>query len=116
MALQKIILIMGVLRDKDRKALIEAVCPLASHILTVSTPGSRGLSACELAGEIKERYQCVSALDSVEEAVEISILMAGAAAAVVAFGSLSYIGRLIGAVEKRKPHEGVGKVRKSQNG
>ncbi|MCI9663904.1 MAG: bifunctional folylpolyglutamate synthase/dihydrofolate synthase [Lachnospiraceae bacterium] len=115
---RKIILIMGVLRDKDRKALIEAVCPLASHILTVSTPGSRGLSACELAGEIKERYQCVSALDSVEEAVEISILMAGAgaAAAVVAFGSLSYLGRLIGAVEKRKPHEGVGKVRKSQNG
>ncbi len=59
-----------------------------------------------------------ASFNGVEEAVEISILMAGAgaAAAVVAFGSLSYLGRLIGAVEKRKPHEGVGKVRKSQNG
>ncbi len=98
---RRIIYIMGILRDKEKEEIIKATCPYAERILTVSTSGSRGLSAYELACEVKRFHPDVTALDSVEEAVELSFLMADKDTVIIAFGSLSYLGKLIAAVKNR---------------
>ena len=43
----------------------------------------------------------VTAVDSLEEAVEMSFLLASKEDVIVAFGSLYYLGRLMNIVEKR---------------
>ncbi len=44
----------------------------------------------------------MTAADSLEEAVEMAELLAGRDDVILAFGSLSYLGRLWEAVDKRK--------------
>lgn len=98
---KRIIYIMGILRDKDKEEILKATCPYAHQILTVPTRGERGLSSYELACEVKNFHDNVTALDSVQEAVELSFLLAGKEDVVIAFGSLSYLGELIETVKNR---------------
>lgn len=93
---KKIIFIMGVLRDKDYEKVIDLTAKYAEHIITVTPPGNpRALSAYELARKITESHSCVTAVDSPEEAVEMSLLLADKESVIIAFGSLSYLGRLM---------------------
>lgn len=98
---RRIIYIMGMLRDKEQEEIIKATCPYAEQILTVPTKGARGLSSYELACEVRIFHQNVTALDSVEEAVELSFLFSDKDTVIIAFGSLSYLGDLIRAVAHR---------------
>ena len=52
----------------------------------------------------------MTATDSLEEAVELSYLLAGKEDVILAFGSLSYMGRLMEIMEER---ERSGKKRKA---
>ncbi|MCR5232395.1 MAG: hypothetical protein K6E53_00580 [Lachnospiraceae bacterium] len=95
----RIILIMGMFRDKDYRAVISEMAPLASCIFTVETPDTERalpkeeLCACikEITGE-KEVHAC-----EIAEAVKSSINMAatyeteGNEPCIIAFGSLSYL-------------------------
>lgn len=92
---RRIIYIMGILRDKEQEEIIKATCFYAEQILTVPTRGARGLSSYELACEVCKFHHNVTALDSVEEAVELSFLLADKDTVIIAFGSLSYLGHLI---------------------
>ncbi|MCM1136768.1 MAG: bifunctional folylpolyglutamate synthase/dihydrofolate synthase [Clostridium sp.] len=96
---KRIIYIIGILRDKAQDEILRATCPLAEQILTISTKGERGLSAYELACMAKKYHPNVTSADSVEEAVELAYLLADEKAVIIAFGSLSYLGNLIKAVE-----------------
>ena len=98
---RRIIYIMGVLRDKDYTKIAEIMAPYAEQIITVTPPNERALSALELARELKPFHNSVTAVDSLEEAVEMSFLLAGEDALILAFGSLSYLGDLKKAVEKK---------------
>lgn len=98
---RRIIYIMGILRDKEQEEIIKAACPYAEQILTVPTKGARGLSSYELACEVRKFHQNVTALDSVEEAVELSFLLSDKDTVIIAFGSLSYLGDLIRVVADR---------------
>ncbi len=100
---KRIIFIMGVLRDKEYDIIIERMHSYADQIITVATPGNaRALSAYELATEVAKVHPDVTAVDSLEEAVEISCLLAGKEDVILAFGSLSFMGRLLTILEKRK--------------
>ncbi len=114
---KRIIYIMGVLRDKEYEKIIELTYPYADHIITVTPPdNSRAMQAYDLAMAVNEvcqrsawqggkdtagQYPQVTAVDSLEEAVEISHLLAGKDDVILAFGSLSYLGRLMEIVKKR---------------
>lgn len=98
---KRIIYIMGILRDKEQDEIIKATCPYARQILTVPTKGIRGTSSYELACEVRNFHDNVTALDSVEEAVELSFLLSDKETVIIAFGSLSYLGNLIKTVENR---------------
>ncbi len=92
---QRFILIMGVLRDKEYDKMLSVMAPLAQYIVTVTPPDNpRALPAYELAAEAKAYHPSVTAVDSLEEAVEAAGLLAGEEYVTIAFGSLSYLGRL----------------------
>lgn len=99
---KKIIYIMGILKDKEYEKIIANTAPYAEQIITVTTPhNKRALPAYELAKAVKEYHPHVTAVDSLQEAVEMSYLLADKDSVILAFGSLSYLGELIGIVENR---------------
>ena len=87
---------MGVLKDKEYKKIIALTHSLADQIITVTTPNnSRALPAYELAREVAKVHRNVTAVDSLEEAVEMSRLLAEKDDVIIAFGSLSFLGKLM---------------------
>lgn len=99
---KKIIYIMGILKDKEYEKIIAQTCQMAEQIITVATPGNaRAMPAYELAKAVKEYHPNVTAADSLEEAVEMSYLLADRDSVIIAFGSLSFLGQLMTIVENR---------------
>ena len=69
---------------------------LADQIITVTPPDNpRALPAYELAREVSKFHPKVTAVDSLEEAVEMGRLLAGREDVIIAFGTLSFAGRLM---------------------
>jgi dihydrofolate synthase/folylpolyglutamate synthase len=98
---RRIIYIMGILRDKEYEKVIALTHGYADQIITVTPPDNpRAMSAYELAGEIARVHPQVTAVDSLEEAVEMARLLAGPEDVILAFGSLSYLGKLISIAER----------------
>ena len=93
---QRIVFIMGVFQDKDADGILEETAHLAKQIITIRLPdANRSMDALSLA-ELAAAYNPnVTSADSVEEALEMATLLAGTEGVVVAFGSLSYLGRII---------------------
>lgn len=90
------IFIMGMFRDKAVRDVIDIMCPLADMVMTIATPNNpRAMSAVELAKEVSEVCPNVTSLDSVEEAMEMAKMFADKDTVILAFGSLSFLGRII---------------------
>lgn len=99
---KKIIYIMGILKDKEYEKIIAETYRLAEQIITVATPkNARAMPAYELAKAVKEYHPNVTAADSLEEAVEMSYLLADKDSVIIAFGSLSFLGQIMTIVENR---------------
>ncbi len=99
---KKIITIMGVMKDKEYEKIAELTADLAAQVITVAAPGSgRALPAYELAGVVRNYNPNVTAADSIQEAVEMSYLLADKDSVILAFGSLSYLGEVSGIVADR---------------
>ncbi len=99
---KQIITIMGILKDKEYEKIVALTAPLAAQVITVTTPGTkRALAAWELAGVVRKYNPNVTAADSLQEAVEMSYLLAGRDSVILALGSLSYLGELSGIVAER---------------
>jgi dihydrofolate synthase/folylpolyglutamate synthase len=104
---KRIVYIIGVLKDKEYEKIIGLTHQYADQIITVTPPENpRGLHAYELAQTVAGVHPNVTAVDSLEEAVEMSYLLAGKDDVILAFGSLSYLGRLIKIVERRDGKHG----------
>lgn len=113
---RRIIYIIGILRDKEQDEILRVTCPLADQILTVPTPGERGLPAYDLACIVKEYHDNVTATDSVQEAVELAYLLADKETVIIAFGSLSYLGNLINVVKAASDKESRRKMGRDSHG
>lgn len=98
---KRIIYILGILKDKEYKKIIDLTHRFADQIITITPPNNpRGMHAYDLAKEVAKVHPNVTAVDSLEEAVEMSYLLAGKDDVILAFGSLSYLGQLIKIVKK----------------
>lgn len=101
---EKMIFIIGVLADKDYDKVLEIMCDRAEQIITVSTPNnSRALDSYSLAQAVTKYNPNVSNASSVQEALELALLLAKKNDIILAFGSLSYLGLLKEIAEKRLP-------------
>ena len=99
---KRIVAIIGVLKDKDYEKIAELTAPLASQMITVTPPGTgRALPAYVLAEAVRCYNPNVTAADSLEEAVEMSYLLADSDSVILAYGSLSYLGKLAEIVADR---------------
>ena len=86
--------------DKEYEKIIANTYSYASQIITIKTPNNeRAMDAYELAKEVNKYHPNVTMADSIEEAVEMAYLMADKDSVILAFGSLSYLGRLTAIVE-----------------
>lgn len=100
---QKIIYLMGVFKDKEYEKIVKETAPFASQIITFTIPDNeRALSGMELAYTVRDYNENVTAADSMKEALEMALLLAGKEDVILAFGSLSFIGRLMELMEEMK--------------
>ena len=98
---KELVFIVGVLADKEYNKVMANTLDLAKYVVTLTPPeNKRALPGSELAKEALKYNKNVSTADSVEEAVEMASLLAGKDCVIIAFGSLSYLGRLDGVVKK----------------
>lgn len=98
---RRILYIMGMLRDKEYDKVIGLTHGLADQIITVTPPENpRALSAYDLAAAVARVHEKVTAADSLEEAVEMARLLADKEDVIIAFGSLSYLGRMMEIIGK----------------
>lgn len=106
------VFIMGVLRDKDHETMIGLMAPLAMQFIAVTPPENpRAMPAYELAREIRKVNEHVTAADSLEEAVEMAYLLTPPEGVIVAFGSLSYLGKFEQVIRDRENRAGAKKER-----
>lgn len=99
---KRMIFIMGVLKDKEYEKVLALTANYAEHILTITPPENpRALDAFELAKAAREYHPQVTNLSSLEEAVEVSHLLADKDTVILCFGSLSYLGAIKRIYEKR---------------
>lgn len=92
---KRLIFLMGVLKDKQYDKISAILAPLAEQVVTLETPDNpRALSAVELAETVRKYNPNVQAADSISDAVERGMQLAGKEDAVIAFGSLSFTGEI----------------------
>ena len=90
---KRLIFIIGVLKDKEYEKILSMTAKYGEHILTITPPENpRALSAFELAMTAREYHSQVTNLSSLEEAVEVSHLLADKDTVILCFGSLSFLG------------------------
>lgn len=99
---KRMIFITGMLKDSACEQILNAWAGLAEHIVTVKVPGHKEtMEAYELAKEAQKCHPSVTAADSLEEAAELGLLLAGKDGVIVAAGSLLYLGALTKIIENR---------------
>lgn len=100
---RKLIYIMGVFKDKEYEKIAEYMAPLASSIYTVNLPNrERTLDAEVLKRTVETACTGrVQAVGDIEKAVELAWEEAGENDVILAFGSLSYLGKVMEYVQNR---------------
>ncbi len=92
---QPIDFIIGILADKEHEKMLEVMMPYANRVFTVTPPNARGLDAKILTGEVRLLHDDVICCDSIEEAVKAALSHSKVAECpILAFGSLSYLGKI----------------------
>ena len=98
---KRLIFMMGVFKDKEYDRIAALTAPLADQIITFTIPDNeRALSGLELAYAVQKYNPRVTSADSLKEALKMALLLAGKEDVILAFGSLSFQGRLMELVER----------------
>lgn len=91
---KEIIFIMGVMKDKNYKEMIEELKPIMHKVYTVTPNNSRALSAVELQKALEEEGVNSKACLGITSALEASLNEVGENQIICAFGSLYFMGEL----------------------
>ena len=103
----KFIGVAGVLKDKDYPKVLKIMMPHIDQLITLTPPDNpRALPAMELAEEAMKYTNRITVADSVEEAYEIAGLLSGGKEDILAFGSLSWLGRFKAEAGKKENKNG----------
>ncbi|MDY3987456.1 MAG: folylpolyglutamate synthase/dihydrofolate synthase family protein [Peptoniphilaceae bacterium] len=91
---QKVVFLMGVLKDKDYPRMIEILTPFTQQMICLTPSSDRALSAERLAEYLLRRGIRAEAADSVKEGIRLARKAAGRDGIIVAFGSLYLAGSI----------------------
>jgi len=92
--LTRLILVVGMMRDKNHKAFFEVLTPLADHLVVTQASLSRAASILELQGALPKDSCAVQAAVSPPEAIKIAKSLARATDLICMTGSLILVGEL----------------------
>ncbi len=88
----RLILVIGILRDKDYRAIIERLVPLADVVVVTRPQYARAMDVAALAGEVRMFHAEVVTADSIAEAIDQARSAAAARDLIVVTGSLYTVG------------------------
>jgi len=97
----KINAVVGILGDKDVSAILGQLMPLCSKVIVTEPNNPRAMSARDLHNKISEMHDDVLLTDSIEDAVDTALEMAGEGILTLFFGSLYMIGDVRSRVNKK---------------
>lgn len=97
---RKVIVLTGVLADKDYADMYKPVMPLVQEFVCITPPNPRKLDADKLAQYLQEAGAKATACDSVISGVQTAMDKAGSDGVVLCFGSLYSIGSIRDALEE----------------
>ena len=96
-----LVYLLGIFKDKDYCKILEHTAKYAAQIITFTIPENpRAMDGYELAKVVREYNDNVTSADSLQEALEMAVLLAGDEGTILSFGSLSFIGRLMEEIER----------------
>ena len=96
---KRLIILTGVLADKDYADMYKPVMAYAEQFVCITPPNPRKLDAALLAEYLQQRGAKAVPCQSIEEGVRTAIQLAGADGVVLSFGSLYSIGSIRDALE-----------------
>jgi dihydrofolate synthase/folylpolyglutamate synthase len=91
-AYRRIVLIIGILGDKDYQGIIAALVPLADHVIVTKPRYSRAMDVRVLASEIRKLNGSIEAAETVDEAIAMVRHKASSDDLVLITGSLYVVG------------------------
>lgn len=97
---QKLVLVLGILADKDADDMLDLLAPLAEQVFAVRPDSPRAMEAEDLCSLFAERGIPAVACESVEQAVSAAVTATGESGAVCALGSLYLSGAVRRAMGK----------------
>lgn len=99
---RNLVLIIGVLKNKDIQGIAKALCPLANQVIATCVKNPRALPSEEIYTKIK-RYCLVKPLreDKVKEALKKARKIAGERGVVCATGSVYLIGEILSLIKSK---------------
>jgi len=89
---KKFLFVVGVLKDKAYKNMMELMIPIASSFYTVTVPSARALPADELSAYLNSIGADSKAFESIEDAINAAVSDSSIDDVICAFGSLYYVG------------------------
>ena len=99
---KRILFIMGMSREADHEEIIHTIHSYADWIITAAPSGRTGaMSSFELAGEVARIHTNVTAVDSPEEAAEVSYLLAGKEDVIIGLGDPVFVERVMSVISLR---------------
>lgn len=100
---KKLMFVIGVFADKEYEKMVEIMSPLAYKILTITTPDNpRALEGEKLAKVIEKYHNNVKFIPTLKEAAKECVNQKKSVDAIIAFGSLSYLGEFTKQVKALK--------------
>ncbi len=88
----RVVLVVGILGDKDYRGIAEQIVPLADRVVVTKPHYSRALDVSILAGEIRKLHSGVSSVETVTEAIARARLEASPDDLILVTGSLYVVG------------------------
>lgn len=91
-AYRRLILVVGILKDKDHQGILDRLLPLADQVIVTRPRYQRATAVEELAGEVRRAHRDVRAAGTVADAIELARAGAGAEDLIIVTGSLYTVG------------------------
>lgn len=89
---KKAVILCGMLADKDYKKVMDMIIPFAKEFVCLTPFSSRALEAKDLAKVLQKKGQKATAVENVQEGIELALNKAHKNGVVLAFGSLYLAG------------------------
>jgi dihydrofolate synthase/folylpolyglutamate synthase len=105
---RRVVLVVGILKDKDYRGILDRLVPLADRVIATRPNYSRALDRADLAAEISALHRDVASTESVAEAIDLARREARGDDLIIITGSLYTVGDARAAL---RPGEGPGMLR-----